>query len=243
MRTFAAALLLALAACGDVVIQQPRPIPVPAPAPTPDTVIATPGPRGPTVSARNFARVIDDVMPLAVRECRARTRRVRCDYAVVVDDRPGLPANAFQTLGPGDQPVVGFTLALIREAKNVDELAFILSHEAAHHIEGHIRRGQVNAATGAILAGALATLGGGDAAAIQRAQNAGAFVGGRRFSKEFELEADALGAILALRAGYDPVRGVAFFQGVPDPGNQFLGTHPPNSDRIRLVREVVAANR
>ncbi len=234
MRYLAVLFLMFLTACGgDLVIVQPVPE---RPAPQQ----ARPATPTPSVSTRTFVQVVDDVMPVAISECRARTRGARCDYAVVVDDRPGLPANAFQTLGPDGQPIVGFTLALIREAANVDELAFILGHEAAHHIEGHIGRGQASATTGAILAGAVVALGGGNEVAIQRAQNVGAFYGGRRYSKEFELEADALGAILTLRAGYDPIRGVAFFENAPDPGNTFLGTHPPNADRIRVVRQVVA---
>ncbi|SEN80404.1 M48 family metallopeptidase [Palleronia pelagia] len=231
------AALLALAGCGELVIMQPGPEPggpvqAPAPQAPPSGVDAS--------RARTFQAVVNRVMPIAQQECRTRTRGVRCDYAVVVDDRPGLPPNAFQTLGPGGQPVVGFTLPLIQTAANADEMAFVLGHEAAHHIEGHIARGQASAATGAVLAGALATLGGGDAVTIQRAQNLGAFYGSRRFSKDFELEADALGTIITQRAGYDPVRGVAYFNRVPDPGNRFLGTHPPNADRIALVRRVAA---
>jgi len=75
---------------------------------------------------------------------------------------------------------------------------------------------------------------------IGRAGQSGAAVGARRFSKEFELEADALGTVIAKRAGYDPVRGAAFFARIPDPGDQFLGTHPPNAERYALVRRVAA---
>ena len=48
-----------------------------------------------------------------------------------------------------------------------------------------------------------------------------------------------LGAQIAERAGYDAVRGVLYFQEAADPGNRFLGTHPPNADRIRIVRQTV----
>ena len=68
-------------------------------------------------------------------------------------------------------------------------------------------------------------------------------MGARRYGRQFELEADALGTVIAYRAGYDPVRGAAFFTRLPDPGDQFLGSHPPNADRIALVREVVAGLR
>ena len=53
-------------------------------------------------------------------------------------------------------------------------------------------------------------------------------------------EADSLGARIAQRAGYDALRGVLYFQDAADPGNRFLGTHPPNADRIRVVRQAVS---
>lgn len=225
-------LLLALSGCVTPVV-------VATPPDRPATREA-PNRPAPSRAARNFVQVVDRVMPVARAACRERTRNVRCDYAVVVDDRPGIPANAFQTLAPDGRPVVGFTLPLILEARNTDELAFILSHEAAHHIAGHISRGRTSARSTATLAGALVAMGGGDATAVQQAQDFGAFYGARRYAKGFELEADALGALLAQRAGYDPLVGIMFFQNSPDPGNRFLGTHPPNADRIATVRRVVA---
>ncbi|WP_099826157.1 M48 family metallopeptidase [Oceaniglobus indicus] len=235
MRGFAILMVLALAACN---VQQPVAVPpgpvgqvvAPAPAPRPDGRMA----------ARNFISVIETVEPVAERECRMRTRGVNCDYVIAVDSRPESPPNAFQTVGEDGRPIVGFTIALIAEARNVDELAFILGHEAAHHIEGHIDRGRQSAYQGAVLAGILATVGGVGPEQIREAQNIGASIGARRYSKTFELEADALGTIIAARAGYDPVRGAQYFARTPDPGNAFLGTHPPNAQRIETVRRVAA---
>jgi hypothetical protein len=45
---------------------------------------------------------------------------------------------------------------------------------------------------------------------------------------------------IALMAGYDPVLGAAFFSRLPDPGDRFLGTHPPNAERQAEVARVVA---
>jgi predicted Zn-dependent protease len=63
----------------------------------------------------------------------------------------------------------------------------------------------------------------------------GVELGARRFSKEFELEADALGTEIAWRAGFDPLVGAQFFSRLPDPGNRFLGTHPPTGQRYQAV--------
>jgi len=231
MRAFMAlGFVAALAACEVVPVQQAGPAPGAMQPATLDI----------RTSARNFARVVNVVEPVAERECLARTRNVNCDFNIVVDDRPGQPANAFQTLDRQGRPIIAFTLALIEDARNEDELAFVMGHEAAHHIAGHIGRQQQNAVAGAVIFAGLATLSGGDANAVRSAQELGAQVGARSYSREFELEADALGTVITARAGYDPLRGAEFFARIPDPGDRFLGTHPPNAERIEIVRRTAA---
>lgn len=189
---------------------------------------------------QSFAQVVRTVEPVAERECRARTRQVNCDFRILVDSRPNQPANAYQTLDKSGQPIIAFTQALIDDARNSDELAFVLGHEAAHHISGHIARQQQNAVAGAVIAGGIAVLLGGGSAAVESAQQTGAQVGARTYSKDFELEADALGTIITANAGYNPLRGAEFFARIPDPGDKFLGTHPPNSQRLDTVRRTAA---
>lgn len=238
-RSLACALLatLVLAGCYDPPPEDTRPLP---------TVVAhTPsGPRpDPDVAARNFMSVVARMEPIVEDECRARTRGIVCDFSIVVDDRPGQGPNAFQTLDRSGRPVIAFTVPLIADARNQDELAFILGHEAAHHIEKHIPRQGESALTGALIGGIVAAASGGDPGTIRTAQDVGATLGARRYAKDFELEADALGTVIAYRAGYDPERGAAFFDRIPDPGNRFLGTHPPNAARIATVRRTLAALR
>lgn len=193
------------------------------------------------VGAATLSRVAARVMPVARSECRARTTGLRCDFQLLLDDRADQPPNAFQSLGQDGQPVLTVNLALLNDLENVHELAFVLGHEAAHHIRRHLEKTNSNATAGAVLGGVLAAVLGADPLLIDTAQRAGAAVGVRSFSKKFELEADALGTVIAGRAGYDPVRGVAYFSRIADPGNVFLGTHPPNSDRIDTVRAAAAA--
>ncbi|APE44299.1 peptidase M48 [Sulfitobacter alexandrii] len=224
--------IVTLAACEVAPVQ-------PLPAPTGSAPSA--GPRlSSDQAARSFVEVVRTVEPVAERECRNRTTGVNCDFNIAVDDRPGQPANAYQTLDKQGRPVIFFTLGLIADARNSDELAFVLGHEAAHHIAGHINRQQQNAVAGAVIFAGLATLSGGNAEAVQNAQRLGAEVGARRYSKDFELEADALGTIITARSGYNPLRGAEFFTRIPDPGDKFLGTHPPNAARLDVVRRTVA---
>lgn len=192
------------------------------------------------VSGRSFARVVRTVEPIAERMCRNRTSGVDCDFLIRIDPDASQPANAYQSLSQTGRPLITFTQALLLDMRNEDELAFVLGHEAAHHIEGHIAEQVRSATLGAVLIGAIGAGQGATGAQLERLQNLGAFVGGRAFSKEAELEADALGTIITARAGYDPVRGSAFFSRIPDPGQTFLGTHPPNAERQAVVRKTAA---
>lgn len=191
-------------------------------------------------AAENFVAVVAQVEPVAEDYCRRMSRVSNCDFRIVIDDRPGQPANAFQTLDNAGRPMLAFTVALIRDARNRDELAFVMGHEAAHHIAGHIPRQQNTALAGAMLAGVLAQVTGADQDVVHSAQDLGATVGARRFSKDYELEADSLGSEIAFRAGFDPMVGAAFFDRIPDPGDRFLGTHPANADRKRTVAATLA---
>ncbi|WGH79402.1 M48 family metallopeptidase [Jannaschia ovalis] len=225
------ALALAAALAGCVAVETSAPVePV---ARGPDRVTQS-------TAVRNFQTAVARVEPAAERICRGRTRGLNCDFLIRVDPNRNAPPNAFQSLGQGGRPILTFTQALITEARNQDEIAFVIGHESAHHIEQHIARQRQSAATGAIVGGLIATVAGADATTVDQLSRAGATVGARRFSKEHELEADALGTIITARAGYDPVNGAAFFTRIPDPGDRFLGTHPPNAARIDTVRRVAA---
>ena len=231
----ALAMLAFAAACDDVVVTS-----APTGAAPSGSGNVTDQLRTRDQTGRAFVEVVQRLEPVAERECRARTNGVNCDFRIIVDDRPNLPPNAFQTLDENERPIIVFTLALLDEARNVDEIAFVMGHEAAHHIRGHIARQRQNAAAGAVIFGGLASITGGDPNSIQSAQRIGAQVGARTYSKDFELEADALGTVITARAGYRPVVGSEFFNRIPDPGDKFLGTHPPNAQRIETVRRTAA---
>ena len=226
--------LVALVGCVDVVEQGPVSQPAPQANSRPKATTPT------RAQVNQFISVVQRVEPIAERECRARSPRANCDFRIVVDDRPGQPPNAYQTLDRDGQPILAFTLPLIAQVRNQDELAFVMGHEAAHHISGHIPRQQQNAAAGAILLGGLAAITGASQTIVDQAVDIGAGVGARSYSKNFELEADALGTVITHNAGYNPVRGAEFFSQLPDPRNRFLGTHPPNAQRVETVRRVAA---
>lgn len=223
------ALLLALllAACD---------LPVPTtqtPAQTAEWVLT------PEEAARSFTEVVRAVEPVAERECRRRGTVANCDFLIAVDPNPRAQPNAFQSQDEQGRPVLTFTASLIGSVHNADEMAFVMGHEAAHHIANHLERQRQNSADAAEIFGGLATLTGGATGDVERAKELGAVVGARTYAKEFELEADELGTVITWRAGYDPVIGALFFTRIPDPGDKFLGSHPPNTARMETVARTV----
>ncbi|WP_417271008.1 M48 family metallopeptidase [Celeribacter sp.] len=224
---------LGLSACVTPVSTPPSSTPQPSASP-----VSTAGSKGVTVS--QFTSVVARMEPVAEAECRARAPQANCDYKILVDRRADAPANAYQSVTESGQPTITFTVALIADVHNVDELAFVMGHEAAHHIRGHLGRTQDTAVAGAVIGGLLGAALGADAQSLQTLQNLGATVGSRTYSKAYELEADQLGTIIAARAGFNPVRGAQYFARIPDPGDQFLGSHPPNAQRIETVKRTMA---
>ncbi len=192
----------------------------------------------PQIAAQNFVAVVTAVEPIAEAVCLGAGMQSNCDFQIAVDDRAGQPPNAFQTVDGAGRPIIAFTLSLIAGAQNRDELAFIMGHEAGHHIAGHLARQQDSALQGAVLAGVVAQVSGLGRDAVDRAAQVGAGIAARRYSKDYELEADLIGTRIALAAGFDPVLGAAFFDRLPDPGDRFLGTHPGNGARkAQVLRE------
>ncbi len=189
------------------------------------------------VSVDTFREVSRAIGTEAKAQCLRRTRPQNCDFRILVDLNPAAPANAFQTLDENGQPVIIFTRSMIRSTRNPDELAFVMGHEAAHHLLGHIARQSENASATAARFGDLARLQGADNAEIEEAQKLGAKVGVQAYLKDFELEADQLGTVITYKAGYNPLVGAKFFDRIPDPGDRFLGSHPPNAQRVQIVIE------
>jgi Zn-dependent protease with chaperone function len=241
---FAAALCLLLAACGTTYA-------VPeAGGPTAGVVPAQVG--GGPRSSGDFARVAARVEPAAEAFCREAVPgapAAYCDFRIRLETDPRMPPNAFQARGRDGRPVVVAGANLLNEMRSDDEIAFVLSHEAAHHIAGHLPKQQQQQVLGAlILGGIVAAAGdpyGGPASdeAIQRAMDVGAYVGARSYSQTYELEADTLGTYITVSAGYSPERGADVFgrPALANPGGPaILASHPGSAQRQATVARVAA---
>jgi predicted Zn-dependent protease len=161
-----------------------------------------------------------------------------------------MPPNAFQTRSEDGRPIVVVGSTLLAEMLTDDEIAFVLSHEASHHIAGHIPRQQQQQVLGALILGGLVAATGdpvtgapASEAAIRRAMDIGAYVGARTYSQSYELEADTLGAFIAARSGYDPERGARIFlrPALANPGGPpLLASHPGSAQRQATVARTAA---
>lgn len=232
-------LTLALAACGPAYeVARPAPAPV---APLEGPALARRGPGVATADFRTAARRIERAAEPMCRETRPSAPPRSCDFVFrLIDDRRIGP-NAFQTMGEDGRPQVVMTLQLATLSQNSDEIAFVLGHEAGHHIADHIAKGQSQAMTGALVLGTLATLGNASDQMVGDMMRIGASLGGRAYSQSYELEADTLGAHIAARAGYDPERGARIFAR-PDMagGGGLLASHPASGQRQATVAATAA---
>ena len=240
----AASLCLLLAACGTTyAVPQSGPAVLPA---------APAGPPGRARTPADFARVVARVEPAAEAFCREEAPSAPpawCDFRIRLDTDPRTPPNAYQSEGRDGRPNLTLVATLLPEMQSDDEIAFVLSHEASHHIAGHIPKQAQQQALGALVLGGLVAAAG-DAAGmpateqqIQNAMDLGAFVGARSYSQSYELEADTLGAFIAARAGYDPERGAQIFlrPALANPGGPpLLVSHPGSAERQATVAGVAA---
>jgi predicted Zn-dependent protease len=124
-----------------------------------------------------------------------------------------------------------------------DEIAFVLGHEMGHVLRGHAMDRIVN---GWMLYAAQRALPVGGIAAAWLIGQARELIH-KAYSREQELDADALGVQLAHSAGFDPRGAVGLLsrlQGEAVPGaplDNYFATHPPFDVRIAHVSRYLEA--
>jgi predicted Zn-dependent protease len=135
-----------------------------------------------------------------------------------------------------------FHTGTILAAKDIDELAGVMAHEIAHAKRSHIAQLAEKSAIPSLLASLLgigAAVATGDPAAAIVAQGINQSLQ-LAYTRELEAEADSVGTVFMVRAGYDP-RGMAgFFDRLlaakdSRPGFQippYLMSHPRTESRL-----------
>lgn len=135
----------------------------------------------------------------------------------------------------------------IQAAQNESQLAGVIAHEMAHVYMQHSIKGLEKQQKYGLLAGLLGALGqavGGVGGALtQLGGQLGAGLLSMKYSRGDEAQADAVGAIIAYLAGYDPKQMAVFFQTLEQEGGaggpQFLSDHPNPGNRYQAVSKEV----
>ena len=132
----------------------------------------------------------------------------------------------------------------ITAADNEAQLAGVMAHEIAHDYMMHVAKDYgkqswtqgLGAVAGAILGSRSPALG-------QLAQ-LGAGVISMKFSRKDEAQADAVGAIIMYKAGYNPQAMADFFQKLEQEGGsrgpQWLSDHPNPGNRQQAIQQEIA---
>ena len=137
---------------------------------------------------------------------------------------------------------------MIEAATGEGEVAGVMAHELAHVL---LRHGTANATKqqgfqiGA-LAGAIAgaVIGGGWGQIISQGSQFGLGTWLMKYSREYEKQADLLGAQIMARAGYDPRELARMFETIAKQGGgappQWLSSHPNPGNRTQYITQEAA---
>jgi predicted Zn-dependent protease len=145
--------------------------------------------------------------------------------------------NAFAL--PGGK--IGVYTALLKVAKDQDQLAAVLGHEIGHVIKRHGRdriQSQMVAMGGLEILGSIL----GNDPTIMGALGVGAQYGViLPFTRSQESEADIVGLKLMARAGFNPTGAITLWQNMKDASDkqipELLSTHPAPDTRIKQLQE------
>ncbi|MDB4842037.1 M48 family metalloprotease, partial [Planktomarina sp.] len=79
-----------------------------------------------------FAFAVRRMRPVVIETCKSTSPNLNCDFLIAIDPNPNSAPNAFQTVNEAGQPILTFTLTLLEDMYNADEVAFVIGHEGAH---------------------------------------------------------------------------------------------------------------
>src|SRR4030095_9786759 len=132
---------------------------------------------------------------------------------------------------------------MILASKSEDEMAGVMAHEISHvalrHGTANVTKAQKYSMLSGILGMGGQILGGPLGSAAQMAtQGVGVYL--LKFSREYETEADLLGARIMANAGYDPRDLANMFRTIQSQGGGgggFLSDHPSSADRYARINQ------
>lgn len=137
----------------------------------------------------------------------------------------------------------------INAADNEAELAGVMAHEMSHvymqHSIKQMKKAQLTQGIAGLLGGLAGAIGGTVGGLAQAGIQIGGGVVMMKYSRGDEAQADAVGAIIMYRAGYNPRAMPEFFQKLEQQGGgggpQFLSDHPNPGNRVQAVSKEIAS--
>ncbi|NIJ46154.1 putative Zn-dependent protease [Wenyingzhuangia heitensis] len=143
---------------------------------------------------------------------------------------------------PGGKVV--FYTGILPVAKNTDGIAAIMGHEVAHafakHGQERMSSSQIQQYAGAAVAIGTSTQDEKTQQMWNMAYGLGSQLGMLKYSRTHETEADKLGLVFMIMAGYRGEEAVAVWQRMKSLGGssqpEFLSTHPSNDSRIATLQ-------
>jgi predicted Zn-dependent protease len=199
-------------------------------------------PELPIVRDRQMTSYVERIGRQLVAAIPARLRQPQFRYTFQVVDRRDI--NAFAL--PGGPIFVN--RGMLDAARNDGEVAGVIAHELSHVVLRHAtaqatkgQKYQFGAIAGQILG---AIVGGRTGSAIAQGSEIGIGTYFLKFSREYEREADLLGAQIMSRAGYDPRDMADMFQTIAErSGNgsvEWLSDHPSPANRYAAINREAA---
>ena len=157
---------------------------------------------------------------------------------------PQKEINAFAL--PGGPMFVN--IGTITSADNEAELVGVMAHEMAHVYMQHSAKQAGKSSTIAGLAGLAGAILGSSGSLLGQLAGAGIEFGAQglilKYSRSDESQADAVGAIIMYKAGYNPQAMADFFRKLGaegGQGQQFLSDHPNPGNREQAIEKEVAS--
>ena len=134
---------------------------------------------------------------------------------------------------------------MIEASRSEAEVAGVMAHELAHVVLRHgtvqaskAQKFQIGAIAGQILG---AIVGGNVGAVIAQGSEFGLGAYFLKYSREFEREADLVGAQIMARAGYNPIAMATMFETIARQGSrggpEWLSSHPNPGNRSAAIRK------
>jgi predicted Zn-dependent protease len=146
---------------------------------------------------------------------------------------------------PGGKVV--FYTGILPVAGNTDGIAAIMGHEVAHAFAKHGQERMSSQQMKQIGAVAVAAGSSGGSTEEQMMYNMayglGSQLGMLKFSRQHETEADKLGMVFMIMAGYNPQEAVEVWKRMKAIGSsstpEFMSTHPSNDTRIKELQDFI----